>query len=358
MGFVEDMVVRLMAGDGGEKIVQEIVQKYSTPCARASKISLVKRKALDSNMKHPRHDVTLLQFTRLFNSLSGLPQKCHTHFQEFMSAPLHAKVRLHQKHQKRAFCFENEQVDTAFRNLELLHPELQKLRPPETVTDACDRANYKRKMKKSESMFVLADGLALLKKLIAHLQLSEQVPFTRSGTLIALLGTSGRRATEVVSPHSVFEPTDHPYVVRFTGQLKKLGDPNSYNVPLLVPSAKWLDALARYRAKQPARAQTMTAQQLERSFGSAPREYLAKHLPEAGHIHNLRGIYASMVCVGYDTGLFNDKRVIYQIMGHERMGETQDHYDGIRLRGFESMRHRYGPFSKVASAVLVNDASA
>ena len=198
----------------------------------------------------------------------------------------------------------------------------------------------------------LRDGEAFLRKVRAQLVPSADVPFTRSGTLIALLATSGRRATEVVSPQSVFLATDHPYVVRFTGQLKKLGDAESYNVPLLVPSSTWLAALARYREAQPERARHMTPQQLERSFGSAPREYLSKHFAEAGHIHNLRGIYAAMVCAAYDTGLFNDKRVIYQIMGHERMGETQDHYDGIRLEGFDSMRHTLGPFSKVASAVV------
>ena len=356
MGFIDTMVDRLRSGATGEAVVAEVLRKYSTPCTQASKLSLVKRKAFDAGLKHAAHDASMLRFVTVVRSHGKLPPACDDAFHEFMQAPLHTKVRLHRKHRKRVFCFGVPKIDEAFQQIRLVHPELAKLRPPEAVHDACDRTLYKRKMAKSEEMFVLENGSRFLEKLLAFLT-AEGSAFTRSGCLIGLLGTSGRRATEVVSPHSQFLPTDQTHVVRFTGQLKKLGDSESYNVPLLVPSAVWLKALARYREKQPERAKTMTPRELENSFGSAPREFLRKHLPEAGHIHNLRSIYAAMICSAFDTGLFRDQRVIYQIMGHERMGETQSHYDHIRLRGFDDHKNTLGAFQKVSAAVVAPSSS-
>lgn len=352
MGFVEDMVKRLRAGTSGEEVVSSVIAKYSTPCAQASKLSLVKRKALDAGIKHAEHDASLLRFVKVYRDAGNVPQPCADAFEDFMQAPLHMRVRLHRKHRKRAFCFGVDAVDEAFRQIKLLHPELEKLKPPTAVHDACDRTLYRRKLEKSERMFVLEDAKAFLDKLTAHLTFSDR-RFTRSGCLIALLGTSGRRATEIVSPSSLFEPTDKKHVVRFTGQLKKLGEPESYNIPLLVPSSVWLAALRRFRDAQPERAKSMTPSELENSFGSAPREYLRKHFPEAGHIHNLRGIYAAMVCDAFDTGLYREQRVLFEILGHERIGETQSHYEQIQLRGFEGMRHALGKFGDVSAAVSV-----
>ena len=354
MGFVELMVDRIQKGISGEEVLRQVLQKYKTPCTQASKLSLIKRRALDAGVHHPAYQASMREFNEAVRRARPLAAPCQDAFNEFRSAPLHTQVRLQSKHRKRAFCFDNEGIDDAFRKLELLHPELAKLRPPQEVHDACDRALYERKMMVSEKMFVVEDASALHAKLRQHLNV-DGVRFTRSGTLLALLGLSGRRATEIVSPNSEFRLTTHSHVVRFRGQLKKLGGDASYNVPLLVPASEWLTALSRYRAAQDSRALHMNASELETSFGSAPREFLTRHFPEAGHVHNLRGIYAAMVCVAYDIGLFRPQRVIFEIMGHEKMGDTQFHYEQVKLKGVGALASSMGNFADVSRATTLEE---
>ena len=160
---------------------------------------------------------------------------------------------------------------------------------------------------------------AYMAKAIELLQSSD--PFEM---VVGIVAVTGRRFSEAVG--GGMEPTDQPYWVSFTGQLKKRGEADSYLIPCLVPAADVVAALDRFRSHpRIARVVKMTPQDINRSLANSVKLAVQRHFTgivptlegESGlTVHNLRGVY-SEIAVHYfclpDRGV---ARFVQETLGH------------------------------------------
>lgn len=142
--------------------------------------------------------------------------------------------------------------------------------------------------------------------------------------VVGIVAVTGRRFSEAVG--GGMEPTNQPYWLSFTGQLKKRSEADSYLIPCLVPAADVLSVLERFRSNpRIARVVEMAPQDINRSLANSVKLAVQRHFTgvvptldaEAGlTVHNLRGVYAE-IAVHYfcppDRGV---ARFAQETLGH------------------------------------------
>ncbi len=172
---------------------------------------------------------------------------------------------------------------------------------------------------------------------------------------IALAAVTGRRYSEVMA-RGHFEPTDHPYKVHFSGQLKKRGAVDSYTTFTLVPTSQVLAALERFRT-HPTISNLQDASieeinKLNTPINRSCKQYFQDTglvpvlVGEAGvTIQNLRGIYGEIAVHLFCPPSMGVHRFIQQRLGHliadpelahgKNSGSTEHyfHYYLIDLQG-------------------------
>ena len=143
---------------------------------------------------------------------------------------------------------------------------------------------------------------------------------------IALAAVTGRRYSEVMA-RGHFEPTDHPYKVHFSGQLKKRGAVDSYTTFTLVPTSQVLAALERFRT-HPTISHLQDASieeinKLNTPINRSCKQYFQDTglvpvlVGEAGvTIQNLRGIYGEIAVHLFCPPSMGVHRFIQQRLGH------------------------------------------
>lgn len=143
---------------------------------------------------------------------------------------------------------------------------------------------------------------------------------------IAIAGATGRRHTEVVSL-GVFESTDHPYLLRFSGQQKKSEDVGAFDILTLLPADKVLDALQRLRARSEVR-DLVGARHDDARIGKlnarinywCDRE-LGSLVPippgfKSVTIHRLRGVYGAIAIYLFCPPQQHLHRFVQRYLGH------------------------------------------
>jgi hypothetical protein len=145
---------------------------------------------------------------------------------------------------------------------------------------------------------------------------------------IAIAAASGRRYSEVMARGS-FEPTDHLYQIRFSGQLKKRNSQGAdeYLIYTLVSASKVLDALERFRTHPDIAAiESASIEQINQP--NTPLNRLVKHYFQDSHlvpvlrqeagvtVQNLRGIYGEIAIHFFCPPTMGTHRFIQQKLGH------------------------------------------
>ncbi len=143
---------------------------------------------------------------------------------------------------------------------------------------------------------------------------------------IALAAVTGRRYSEVMA-RGHFEPTDHPYQVHFSGQLKKRGAVDSYTTFTLVPTTQVLAAFDKFR-NHPTISNLQDASieeinKLNTPINRSCKQYFQDTglvpvlVGEAGvTIQNLRGIYGEIAVHLFCPPSMGVHRFIQQRLGH------------------------------------------
>ena len=143
---------------------------------------------------------------------------------------------------------------------------------------------------------------------------------------IALAAVTGRRYSEVLA-RGHFGPTDHPYQISFSGQLKKRDAASGYTIFTLVPAIKVLTALNRFRTHPNIAALENDSieeiNKLNTSINRLLKKYFQdSHLVpilrgEAGvTIQNLRSIYGEIAVNFFCPQNLGIHRFVQHKLGH------------------------------------------
>jgi hypothetical protein len=146
----------------------------------------------------------------------------------------------------------------------------------------------------------------------------------------AIAAATGRRHTEVVS-RGVFEETQHPYVLRFSGQQKKPdATSETFDIVTIVPARSVLDALERLRQHPQVQAlatvESVNSSEV-RAFNSQVNRVVQRRFEETGivpriagarsvSIHRLRGVYAAIAVYLWCPEGQHEHRFIQHYLGH------------------------------------------
>ncbi len=137
---------------------------------------------------------------------------------------------------------------------------------------------------------------------------------------------TGRRYSEIMA-RGYFQATNHPYQIRFSGQLKKRGEVDSYTTFTLVPTQQVLAALKRFR-NHPTISSLQDASISEINKLNTPINRLVKrHFQDSGlvpvlvseagvTIQNLRSIYGEIAVHFFCPPDIGVHRFIQQRLGH------------------------------------------
>ena len=160
--------------------------------------------------------------------------------------------------------------------------------------------------------------------------LTENDPHTLTAAIAA---ATGRRHTEVVI-RGTFEATDHPYVLRFSGQQKKrdgtIGASTPFEIVTLVPARAILEALERLRQHPDVQAlQTINSVSdgAIRAYNSQVNREVKRRFEESGivprlagsrsvSIHRLRGVYAAIAVYLWCPEDQHEHRFVQHYLGH------------------------------------------
>ncbi len=143
---------------------------------------------------------------------------------------------------------------------------------------------------------------------------------------LALAAVTGRRYSEIMA-RGHFEPTDHPYQIRFSGQLKKRGPVDSYTTFTLVPTAQVLAALERFRSHPTISALQSASIEEINKLNTPINRLVKRHFQDTGlvtvlvgeagvTIQNLRSIYGEIAVYFFCPTNLGVHRFIQQRLGH------------------------------------------
>lgn len=144
---------------------------------------------------------------------------------------------------------------------------------------------------------------------------------------IAIAGLTGRRHAEVVSVGE-FEPTDHPYLIHFHGQQKKI-DSIAYEILSLIPAQKLIPIIQRYREMPEIKTlagledespeieafNTRINRRTQLLFGDSGLVPILEGFKTVS-IHRLRGIYGALAIHYFCPDQQHQHRFLQNYLGH------------------------------------------
>ncbi|MCU0551475.1 MAG: hypothetical protein MUC48_19195 [Leptolyngbya sp. Prado105] len=143
---------------------------------------------------------------------------------------------------------------------------------------------------------------------------------------VGIAAVTGRRFSEVIQ--NKFARTDHPYQLRFAGQLKKRSETDAYNTLCLVEATEVWKAIGRFRKLDRIQElQNLTPQQINARMNKSVQRVAALHFGETGivptldgesatTIHNLRAVYAIAAIHCFCPPTQGDHRFLQEQLGH------------------------------------------
>lgn len=133
-----------------------------------------------------------------------------------------------------------------------------------------------------------------------HVNHLAQIP-NKHALAASLLFVSGRRTAEICNGASRFTPGHTPYSTVFHGQVKS-SDQTPYEIPLLIPYADFVDALAAFRATQG--NEVIPNSVVNKRFASRIGDHCSKLFSASRPLtpHDLRRLYAKAAYQAYGYG--------------------------------------------------------
>jgi integrase len=155
----------------------------------------------------------------------------------------------------------------------------------------------------------------------------------------AIAGLTGRRFAEVVSK-GTFSLTDHPYLLRFEGQLKsRAGHGDGYDIVTLFPAAEVLEAIERLRklpevkaiAKLKGAALSTALNAFNQKLNSVTGKVLIQVVPplegkKGVSVHNLRSLYGAIAVHFFCPELQHEYAFVQHFLGHVMDSPATGHY--------------------------------
>lgn len=340
MDFLKDCARRLDAGESGERVLEDLRSRFTTPQCLNVKTSLVRSLCAPSK-----------EFTEALDKLAPT-----------LSPRLATKVRTAASASRTSSIPE---VQEQLRRLPArLSPNARACRVSRAEKLQCKRSAASSVLAKNRTRH-RAPGRELLcsARAIVHSPSDASVPMIA----LALMVLTGRRTCEVLNGSSSMEPVDdEEYAVRFRGQAKKRDaaafrggtgrelqnelqnefqtsdraqDPRrggvddeeaedaapsgfSIVIPTLAPAREIVATFATLREKQKGVVRDNRSTSLR--YQSELGRFLRRAWPWSAvdHVHALRGLYVCMVLKLFDWGEAADAYVAMQLLGHARIQES------------------------------------
>ena len=190
----------------------------------------------------------------------------------------------------------------------------------QTYEKFAERTTANNNLKQDDLQPVCPD--AFLDK-VAELLQSEDAEELAAGIAAA----TGRRFSEVIEAGEI-EPTDDPYTIQFSGQLKKREEVGSYTAPTLLLAADVVASLERFRTlPRIQEMQGLEPKQINSHMNKAVNRVVVEHFEATGivpvlnaeanvTIHNLRGVYGEIAVYYFCPPNQGAHRFIQQRLGH------------------------------------------
>ncbi|MCU0548698.1 MAG: telomere resolvase [Leptolyngbya sp. Prado105] len=141
---------------------------------------------------------------------------------------------------------------------------------------------------------------------------------------VGIAAVTGRRFSEVIQ--NKFVRTDHPYLLRFAGQLKKRSETEAYNTLCLIEATEVWKAINRFRKLDRVQElQKLSPQQINARMNKSVQRVAALQFDEivptldgesATTIHNLRAVYAIAAIHFFCPPTKGDHRFLQEQLGH------------------------------------------
>jgi integrase len=155
----------------------------------------------------------------------------------------------------------------------------------------------------------------------------------------AIAGLTGRRFAEVMSK-GTFTLTEHPYLLRFEGQLKsRAGHGDGYDIVTLFPAAEVLEAIQRLRRLSEVKAITrlkgkVLSEELNRfnqKLNNVCSAALMQVVPpmegkKSVSVHNLRSLYGAIAVYQFCPPLQHEYVFVQHFLGHVMDSPATGHY--------------------------------
>jgi integrase len=155
----------------------------------------------------------------------------------------------------------------------------------------------------------------------------------------AIAGVTGRRFAEVMAK-GTFTLTEHPYLLRFEGQLKsRAGHGDGYNIVTLFPAAEVLEAIERLRqlpevkaiAKLKGKALSEDLNRFNQKLNNVCSTALMQVVPpmegkKSVSIHNLRSLYGAIAVHFFCPERQHEYAFVQHFLGHVMNSPATGHY--------------------------------
>lgn len=345
---MKSWVNRLLSGEDGSKIVDEMRDHYKTDCSLMTRISTARRlfmTAIPTAKQRNRHesfDASLVDLKREADKL-GSSNPCAQNIQEFLSVDLrHMYAEWRRRPYLQPGCVYTEPVQSIFKAMKILPDNMDSFRVPRATLHECLAESGEARIEKNEVVTVVQRADQIFTRISVFL--NDPHSCNLSELIVALCIVSGRRLGEIASPRSSFYAMVPKYEhgVMFSGQLKqtKLQATEAYAIPILGVSASvFLLAINALRARQDPQLATRLQSEISGLYQSNARKYLYGEFPMFHKIHELRTFYAACVFQSFEWS-HAFPRVVMYILGHSNL-DYFIHYNSIQIEGYHEF---YGKF--------------
>lgn len=232
--------------------------------------------------------------------------------------------------------FIHQQRVTGIRESRLEHWALTYLKYSPEIYERIDKRSQQVNQTKQLNLKLVPVNLYL--KLLRQF-LTETGPYEARWLATAIAGLTGRRFAEVMAK-GTFSLTDHPYLLRFEGQLKsRMERKQGYDIVTLFPAAEVLEAIQRLRRLPEVQeiaalegddlsvALNVFNQRLNTICGKG----LAAVVPplegkKAVSVHNLRSLYGAIAVYFFCPEFQHEYAFVQHFLGHVMDSPATGHY--------------------------------
>jgi hypothetical protein len=249
---------------------------------------------------------------------------------EFIAMSLKEKLRIQRAH--RAQHYWSILAEVALRDIQLLPPNVSGIKLDEIELISLSRIRDRALICKQDVIHVYAAGAWLEHIISLVLSATTQCPFPLLA--IPLLILSGRRCTEIMNGKSVFAPSSCcTTTCVFTGQLKRRGGADAYEIPLLCDYNVFAYGISVLREKQ--QGEILDPIACNNRYHKMLNAETARTCSQAKTVHAFRAMYAAYAFHLYSSKVtFN--RAVMQILGHDKL-EVSLSYNAWGLHDLEAL---------------------